>query len=55
MFVVVEIDGMLIGFDDANTTGDKSPSDFGWEFDPSSICEVVAKEVVTTVYEKASK
>ncbi len=55
LFVVVEIDGMLIGFDDANTTGDKSPSDVGWEFDPSSICEVVAKEVVTTVYEKASK
>lgn len=53
LFVVVEIDGMLIGFDDANTTGDNSPSDVGWEFDPSSICEVVAKTVTTTVYEKA--
>jgi hypothetical protein len=52
-FTVVNIDGMLIGFDDAKTTGDDSPRDKGWEFDPESICEVVAKEVVTTVYEKA--
>jgi hypothetical protein len=48
---VVEVDGMLIGFGDAITTGDDSPRDVGWEFDPSTICEVVAKEVVTTVYE----
>lgn len=51
-FSVVEIDGMLIGFNDALTTGDDSPSDKGWEFDPSSICEVVAKEVTTTIYER---
>ena len=52
-FTVVEVDGMLIGFDDAKTTGDDSPRDKGWEFDPSSICEVVAKEVITTIYERA--
>lgn len=50
-FTVVEVDGMLIGFADAKTTGDDSPRDVGWEFDPETICEVVAKEVVTTVYE----
>lgn len=48
--MVVEVDGMLIGFDGATTTGDDSPSDKGWEFNPSSICEVQAKEVTTTVY-----
>ena len=53
-FTVVEIDGMLIGFDDAKTTGDDSPRDKGWEFDPSSICEVRTKEVTTTVYERLS-
>ena len=50
-FTVVEVNGMLIGFADAITTGDDSPSDKGWEFDPSTICEVVAKQVTTTVYE----
>lgn len=40
VFNVVEIDGMLIGFDDAETTGDNSPSDVGFEFDPESIVEV---------------
>ena len=51
-FTVVNVDGMLIGFDDAKTTGDDSPRDKGWEFDPSSICEVVAKEVTKTVYKR---
>lgn len=50
-FTVVEVNGLLIGFADAITTGDDSPCDKGWEFDPSSICEVTAKEITTTVYE----
>jgi len=49
---VVEVNGMLIGFDDASTTGDDSPRDKGWEFDPDSICEVRSREVTTTVYER---
>lgn len=49
-FTVVEVDGMLIGFDDATTTGDDSARDKGWEFDPDSICEVEAKEITTTIY-----
>lgn len=51
-FVVVEIDGMLIGYNGATTTGDDSAYDKGWEFDPSSICEVKSEEVtvVKTVY-----
>jgi hypothetical protein len=47
-FTVVEVGGMLIGFNDAETTGDESPYDRGWEFDPESICEVEAEAVVTT-------
>ena len=39
-FEVVEVDGMLIGFSGAKTTGDDSPTDLGWEFDPESCCEV---------------
>lgn len=56
-FRVVEIDGMLIGFDYASTTGDDSLRDKGWEFDPDSICEVERKEEVKIVvtYEKRKK
>jgi hypothetical protein len=49
-FVVVEIDGMLIGFEGASTTGDETAEDKGWSFDPETICEVVAKEVTKTIY-----
>lgn len=49
-FKVVKIGDMLIGFGNAKTTGDNSPSEVGWEFDPSTICEVEPKEVTTTVY-----
>lgn len=56
MFYVVKIDGKYIGFDGAETTGDNSPSDVGWEFDMESICEVEKrveiKEVVTFVPKK---
>lgn len=52
-FDVVEINGKYVGFDTAETTGDRGPSDVGWEFDFDSICEVEKKveikEVVTFV------
>ena len=51
-FTVVDVNGMLIGFEDAKTTGDDSPYDKGWEFDPKSICEVVAVPIVTTEYKR---
>ena len=51
VFKVVEINGMLIGFDSAHTTGDMSPGEAGWEFDKSSICEVVKKEKVIITFE----
>lgn len=52
MFRVVEIDEMLIGYNDAKTTGDSSPSDCGWEFDPESCCEVekVTETKIITSY-----
>lgn len=56
LFIVKEIDGMLIGFDSATTTGDESPWEKGWEFDEESICEVVKKEEtkIVTTYERIS-
>jgi len=51
---VVEIDGMLIGYVDAEATGDSSPREMGYKFDPSSIREMVAVEKTITVYEPAS-
>lgn len=53
-FTVVEVDGMLIGFNGAQTTGDESPEDKGWEFDPESICEVKAEQVTTTTYKRVA-
>ena len=52
VFRVTEIDGMLIGFDWAVTTGDDSARDKGWEFDPSSVCEVEAttETITRTIY-----
>jgi hypothetical protein len=40
LFIVVEIDGMLIGFNGAKTTGDESPYEKGWEFDINTVGEV---------------
>ena len=51
VFKVVDINGMLIGFDSAHTTGDLSPRESGWEFDPNSICEVEKKEIKTIIYQ----
>jgi len=49
IFKVVEINGMLIGFRDAVTTGDDSAEDKGWNFDENSICEVERKEEMKVV------
>jgi hypothetical protein len=43
-FVVVDLNGMEIGFYDAETTGDNSASDIGWEFDLDRCCEVEKTE-----------
>jgi hypothetical protein len=47
---VVEINGMFIGYSDAETTGDMSASEAGYEFDPSCIREYEAKEKTVVVY-----
>jgi len=47
---VVEINGMLIGYRDAETTGDMSAQETGFEFDTGSIREYEAKEQTVTVY-----
>jgi hypothetical protein len=50
-FEVVDLDGMLIGFSGATTTGDDSPTDKGWEFDPETCCEVemhTETKIITT-------
>lgn len=54
VFKVAEVNGVLIGFTDAETTGDNSPNDAGWSLDWNSLCEVRPKEVVTTIYEKVT-
>lgn len=51
VFVVVEVNGMYIGYEGAHTTGDLSPREAGWEFDSNSICEVVKKEKTIVTYE----
>ncbi len=52
IFNVVEIDGMLIGYDYFYIAGDDSPADMDLEFDMESICEVVKKQKVIDYYEK---
>ena len=49
VFCVCDLDGRLIGFDSAETTGDNSPADVGWEFDINTICDVEKKEEVKTI------
>lgn len=48
---VVKVDGMLIGFGTAKTSGDMSVDERGWEFDPDSIGEMIETERVVKVYE----
>jgi len=37
VFRVIKLEDKLIGFMDAETTGDDGPEERGWKFDPSSI------------------
>lgn len=49
-FVVASVDGELIGYMEASTTGDDTPYDKGWEFDEDSVCFVERFERVITDY-----
>lgn len=51
-FIVVDIDGMLIGYEYASANRDEHVRELGWEFDPSTICEVKAVEKTVIVYER---
>ena len=48
---VVEIDGMIIGYIDAETTGDDSPYDKGYEDGAYDVKEMKAVPKTITVYE----
>ena len=52
IFVVVDVGGKLIGYDWAETTGDNTAEEAGWEFDPESICEVKTQEVKQIIYKR---
>lgn len=49
VFKVAEVDGLEIGFFDAETTGDMSPYDIGWEYDPDDWCLVERHEETKVV------
>lgn len=51
-FNVAKYGDILIGFDYAETTGDDTPCEKGFEFDEDSVCyvEAVKKTVVVTGY-----
>lgn len=52
LFQVQEINGKLIGFEWAVTTGDRTPYECGWKFDEKSICFVESYDVTVTKYQK---
>lgn len=52
LFVVSKMNGRLIGYKWARTTGDNSIWDTGWEFDEDSICFVEPYEVTELKYRK---
>lgn len=53
---VAEVNGVLYQYDSAETTGDESPSDKGWEFNPDSIRFVKAtKKMVPVLSFEASE
>jgi hypothetical protein len=49
VYVVKNFNGMFIGYYDAATTGDNSPSDVGWEFELDRCHEVVRREKTKVV------
>lgn len=48
---VVEIDGMILGYYDAEATGDMSVWELGYEFDKSGIHEMKMVEITIIAYE----
>ena len=52
LFAIQEINSKLIGFQWAETTGDDTPYEKGWEFDEDSICFVEPYDVTITKYRK---
>lgn len=53
-FIVVEVNGMYIGYHDFYMTGDNNASDMGLDYDINSICEVRPVEKRVIVYEKVN-
>lgn len=51
-FVVVDLDGILIGYQSFHTTGDASISDMGLEHDIKTVCEVEKKQKTVYYYVK---
>jgi hypothetical protein len=52
LFCVQEINGKMIGYGWATTTGDDSIFDKGWSFDEDSICYVKEQIIKKTIYKK---
>jgi hypothetical protein len=55
VFKVAEVDGKLVGFDDANSTGDNTAYENGFEFDANSICFVEPYNKTVTRYRVAGE
>ena len=47
---VVEIDGMILGFLSAQTTGDQDLEGMGYEFDPDTVREMETYQAMITQY-----
>lgn len=50
LFIVVDINGMLLGYDYYHTTGDNSLKDMDLELNLNTVREVEAKEKTVTYY-----
>lgn len=55
IFRVVEVGDRLIGYWDAETTGDDTPGEKGWEFDENTICFVEPYDHIETRYRSIEK
>jgi len=49
---VVKVKDTYIGYCNAETTGDMSPWEVGYEFDPDSVCEMEPVQKTVTTYIK---
>jgi len=49
---IIKVGDVYIGYIYAETTGDMSPREAGYEFDPDSICEMKPIQKTITVYIK---